>query len=269
MKSIYFLFLLHCFVVTALQAQPTTQKFTHEDTLMGSNTPGRSWWDAQRYDITVTPDYNTKTISGRTIITYTVIADQHWDYLQLDLQRTMQLDSLYYNGKMYINYPAKPYYSDGNHWFIPLPKAAKGTTQTLTVVYHGKPKEAVKPPWDGGWIWAKDAQGRPWISVACEGEGASLWYPCKDSWSDEPDKGASLTVIVPEDLVAVGNGRLNSKFEIQNSKLTAYRWEVINPINLYNVIPYIGHYTSWSDTLQGEKGKLDLNYWVLDYELQK
>jgi len=269
MKRLSVLLIVFFVMLVELHAQPTNQKFTHEDTLMGSNTPGRSWWNAQHYDVTVTPDYETKTISGRTTITYTVIADNHWDYLQLDLQKPMQLDSLYYNGKMYINYPGKPYYNDGNHWFIPLPKTPKGTTESLTVVYHGKPKEAVHPPWDGGWIWAKDAQGRPWISVACEGEGASLWYPCKDSWSDEPEKGVSLTAIVPEDLVAVGNGRLSSKSKIQDSKLTSYKWEVVNPINLYNVIPYIGHYTSWSDTLRGEKGKLDLTYWVLDYELDK
>ncbi|MDQ6610130.1 MAG: M1 family metallopeptidase, partial [Bacteroidota bacterium] len=122
-------------------------------------------------------------------------------------------------------------------------------------------------PWDGGWVWKKDKQGNPWMSVACESDGASLWYPCKDIWSDEPDKGASLTIIVPDKMVAVGNGRLKAK-TIANG-LTTYRWEVSNPINAYNIIPYIGNYVSWSDTLQGEKGKLDLTYWVLDYELEK
>jgi aminopeptidase N len=221
----------------------------------------------QRYDITVKPDYNTKTIMGKTTITYTVIADQHSDYLQLDLQKPMQLDSIYYNGNMYINYPAKPYYNEGNHWFIPLPKTPKGSSQTLTIVYHGKPREATNPPWDGGWVWTKDKQGRPWISVACEGDGASLWYPCKDMWNDEPDKGTSLTMIVPENMVAVGNGRLKNKAVENGSAI--YSWEVTNPINPYNIIPYIGQYVNWSDTLQGEKGKLDLNYWVLDYELNK
>src|SRR5690349_6040948 len=111
MKRLSVLFILCCALLVELRAQPTNQKFTHEDTLMGSNTPGRSWWNAQHYDVTVTPDYATKTISGRTTITYTVVADNHWDYLQLDLQKPMQLDSLYYNGKMYINYPGKPYYN--------------------------------------------------------------------------------------------------------------------------------------------------------------
>ena len=254
------------FFLSALASNAQT-KYTKYDTLMGSNTPQRSWWDVQRYDISVTPDYETKTIQGKVTITYTVIADQHNDYLQVDLQKPLEIDSFYYNRKMYINYPGKPFYNDGNHWFIPLPKSPKGSRESLTIVYHGKPKEAVNPPWDGGWVWAKDAQGRPWMSVACQGDGASLWYPCKDYWADEPDKGATLTINVPDNLVAVGNGRLANKTS-QGGK-TSYRWEVKSPINAYNLIPYIGHYTSWTDTLAGEKGKLDLTHWVLDYELEK
>jgi aminopeptidase N len=248
-------------------AQTNSTVYTRQDTLAGSNTPGRSWWDVQRYDVEVTPDYTTKSIIGRTTITYTVIADQHSYYLQLDLQQPLQLDSIYYNGKMYINDPSRPYYQEGNQWFIPLPKSAKGTTQKLSIVYHGVPRQAVRPPWDGGWIWTKDKQGRPWMSVACQGDGASLWFPCKDLWSDEPDKGASLTVVVPDDLVAVGNGRLMNKV-LKDGK-ASFTWEVTNPINSYSIIPYIGHYTSWADTLSGEKGKLDLNYWVLDYEAER
>jgi aminopeptidase N len=266
MKSILSLCLILFVSTMTAQAQPATT-YTKQDTLMGSNTPQRSWWDVQRYDISVTPDYDTRTIQGRVTITYTVIADQHDDYLQVDLQKPLEIDSLYYNGNIYINYPPKPYRNEGNHWFIPLPKTPKGTTQTLTIVYHGKPKEALNAPWDGGWVWAKDKQGRPWMSVACQGDGASLWYPCKDYWADEPDQGATLTIQVPDNLVAVGNGRLASKIS-QNGK-SSFRWEVRNPINAYNLIPYIGHYTSWTDTLAGEKRALDLTYWVLDYELGK
>lgn len=267
MKQVLLLLSFVFLLSVAAIAQTGKQQFSHLDTLFGSNTPQRSWWDVQRYDVSVTPDLATKTISGRTTITYTVLTDKHNDYLQVDLQKPLQIDSLIYNGKAYINDPGRPYYNQGSHWFIPLPKAPKGSRQTLTVVYHGKPKEATNPPWQGGWIWKQDKQGRPWISVACEDDGASLWYPCKDSWSDEPDKGASLTIQVPDDLVAVGNGRLKEK-TVANGK-TSYTWEVTSPINAYNIIPYIGHYTSWKDTLSGEKGKLDLTYWVMDYEMAK
>lgn len=255
------------FFTASARAQTAKQTFSHLDTLFGSNTPQRSWWDVQRYDVSVTPDIDTKTISGKTTLTYTVLTDQHDDYLQLDLQKPLQVDSIFYNGKSYVNDPAKPIYSAGGHWFIALPPSAKGSVQQLTIVYHGKPKEAQNPPWEGGWIWKKDKQGRPWVSVACEDDGASLWYPCKDMWSDEPDKGASLTITVPEDLAAVGNGRLNKRVVVDGK--AQYTWEVTAPINAYNIIPYIGHYVSWSDTLSGEKGKLDLAYWVLDYEKSK
>lgn len=264
MKSFCLFLIANWLLSVACFAQ---SKYTRQDSLFGSNTPQRSWWDVQRYDISVTPDYDTKTIKAKNTITYTIIADKHNDYLQFDLQKPLEVDSVYYNGKVYINYPAKPYYNEGDHYFIPLPKADMGSTQSLTIVYHGKPKEAVRPPWDGGWLWTKDKQGRPWISVACEDDGASLWYPCKDSWSDEPDGGASLTVTVPGVMTVVGNGRLKTKTTANG--MTSFRWEVTAPINAYNIIPYIGSYTNFSDTLSGEKGALDLNYWVLDYELEK
>ncbi|MFL5808692.1 MAG: M1 family metallopeptidase, partial [Flavisolibacter sp.] len=244
-----------------------TVKFTHQDTLRGAIGPERSWWDVLHYDISVTPDFNAKTITGKTTIQYKITEDRHSDYLQIDLQQPLTIDTIYYNNKLYINYPAKPYYKEGNVWHVPLPKAAKGSEQSISIVYHGKPREAVMPPWDGGWIFKKDKQGNPWMSVACQGLGASVWYPCKDHQSDEPDRGATLTINVPNDLVAVGNGRLKNKSSVGD--LTSWTWEVKSPINNYTIIPYIGKYVNWSDTLQGEKGKLDLNYWVLDYELDK
>ncbi|RYY10615.1 MAG: M1 family peptidase, partial [Chitinophagaceae bacterium] len=94
-----------------------------------------------------------------------------------------------------------------------------------------------------------------------------VWYPCKDHQSDEPEQGASLTMIVPDTLIAVGNGKLKSKFA--GKGLATYTWEVTNPINIYNIVPYIGKYASWKETFAGEKGKLDLEYWVLETNLEK
>lgn len=269
MKKWFFVLLVHSVLYSACISQPLHQKrnFNKQDTLRGTIGPERIWWDVLHYDITVTPDFNTKSITGKTTIRYKVVQDKHSDYLQVDLQKPLQVDSLYYNNKLYINYPPRPYYNEGNVWHIPLPKAPMGSEQTLTVFYHGKPKEAVMPPWDGGWIWKKDKQGNQWMSVACQGLGASVWYPCKDHQSDEPDRGARLTINTTNDLVAIGNGRLKNKS--QNGESTAWTWEVTSPINNYNVIPYIGKYVNWSDTLQGEKGKLDLNYWVLEADLAK
>jgi len=257
------------FLSSFSMAQPLNRKtnFTHQDTLRGSNGIERAWWDVLHYDMNVTPDYNTKTITGKTTIEYKVLPGQRSRYMQIDLQSPLMIDSVFYNNKLYINDPSMPYYNEGNVWHIPLPITQVNSTHSITIVYHGKPKEAIRPPWDGGWIFTKDAQGRPWMTVACQGLGASVWYPCKDYQGDEPDNGATLTIRASNDLIAVGNGRLNSKSG--NAGLTSYTWQVKSPINNYTIIPYIGHYVNWSDTLQGEKGKLDLNYWVLDYDLEK
>ncbi|HET9433941.1 MAG TPA: M1 family metallopeptidase, partial [Chitinophagaceae bacterium] len=130
-----------------------------------------------------------------------------------------------------------------------------------------KPREAIRPPWDGGWIFKNDAKGRSWMSVACQGLGASVWYPCKDYQGDEPDSGANLTIQIPDSLVAVANGLLKKR--VSSEKISSWTWEVKNPINNYNIIPYIGNYVNWKETYNGEKGNLDCSYWVIDYNLEK
>jgi aminopeptidase N len=258
------------FLFNCCSAQPLNKKqsFTRQDTLRGTITPERAWWDVMHYDVNVTPDYNARSIAGRTNIEYKITADKHTDYMQIDLQQPLKVDTIFYDGKMYINYPAKPYYNEGNVWHIPLPKAAKNSIHTIGIAYHGNPRIAVTPPWDGGWIFTKDRLGRPWMTVACQGLGASVWYPCKDHQSDEPDHGATLTITVPDTLVAVGNGRLKQKISNGNGT-TAWTWEVKSPINNYAIIPYIGKYVTWHEDYAGEKGHLDLDYWVLDYDKEQ
>ena len=151
---------------------------------------------------------------------------------------------------------------------MPLPKSLLNSIHSISIAYSGKPREAVRPPWDGGWIFTKDEKGRPWMTVACQGLGASVWFPCKDHQSDEPDNGSSLTIIVPDTLTAIANGRLKEKTSLGNG-ITSWTWEVKNPINNYTIIPYIGKYVTWHDEYAGEKGKLDCEYWVIDYNLSK
>jgi aminopeptidase N len=263
----YFLKIIGAFLFLAIGKSCPAQ-YTHQDTLRGTIGPERAWWDVLHYDLSVTPDYANKSITGRTTIQYKVLPNQKSDYLQIDLQKPLKIDTIFYDGRLYINYPRKPYYNEGNVWHIPLPRAQANSTHTLAIVYHGNPRIAVNPPWDGGWIFTKDAMGRPWMTVACQGLGASVWYPCKDHQSDEPDNGATLSMTVIDSLTAVGNGRLKEK-KSNNDGTTTWTWEVKNPINNYTIIPYIGKYVNFTDTLNGEKGKLDLGYWVLDYNLEK
>jgi aminopeptidase N len=260
MKLIW-LFLMVIFLVASfnLNAQLLQQnKFTHQDTLRGSITPERAWWDVLFYGITVKPDYNAKTIEGNIIINFRTLASGNT--MQIDLQMPMQIGDVLWNHQKLI------FKRDGNVYLVSFPsKLKKGSVESIGISFSGQPREAISPPWDGGWIWKKDQKGNPWMSVACQGLGASIWYPCKDHQSDEPDS-ASLTMIVPGDLVAVGNGRLQSK-TTNSDGTVAYKWKVVNPINNYNIIPYIGKYVNWTSTFNGEKGVLDCSYWVLDYNL--
>src|SRR5688572_30767807 len=127
-------------------AGPSQAQFTRQDTLRGSITPQRAWWDVMHYAVTVTPDYDTETISGRATIRYKVLAGQKTDYLQIDLQKPLMVDTIFYDGKLYINYPPRPYFNDGNAWFIPLPKAQVNSIHSVSIAYHGKPRKAVNPP---------------------------------------------------------------------------------------------------------------------------
>lgn len=235
--------------------------FTKADTLRGSLNPNRTWWDVKRYDIEVEPDFATKTIRGRNTIKF---SGKSGLTMQIDIQQPLEIDSiLFRTAKLSFK-------REGNIALVSFPESLFTTESDnyfVSIYYHGKPREALRPPWDGGWIWTKDAEGRPWMSVACQGLGASVWYPCKDHQSDEPDEGASLTIITPNNLMGVGNGKLISTIELGEKSI--HRWEVRNPINNYNIVPYIGAYQHFEDRYAGEEGNLSLSYWVLDYNLTK
>ncbi|MGZ5285919.1 MAG: hypothetical protein ACXWB9_01985, partial [Flavisolibacter sp.] len=145
MKKRYCLLLAALFSLThAIHAQPLNKKknFTRQDSLRGSIGPERAWWDVLHYEVEVKPDFNSRSLSGRTTITYKVLPGQRTDYMQIDLQQPLSIDSIFYNKKLYINYPAKPYYQEGNVWHIPLPRTQPGSVHTISLVYSGYPTVA-------------------------------------------------------------------------------------------------------------------------------
>ncbi|HEY8389039.1 MAG TPA: M1 family metallopeptidase [Parasegetibacter sp.] len=261
-KKLFFILILA--VVTGKESAAQIFRkasFSRADTLRGTYTAERSWWDVTHYAISVKPDLATERISGNNIITYRVLRPEQ--RMQIDLQMPMEIDSIIQEGR-HVRFER-----EGNAFFVNLDKKqVAGKLEKITIFYSGAPKKALNAPWNGGWVWKKDDQGNPWVTVACQGLGASVWYPNKDHQSDEPDS-ASMTITVPDDLVAVANGRLRWKKNDKERKLATYCWAVTNPINNYNLIPYIGKYTRWTETFQGEKGALGCTYWVLEPHLEK
>lgn len=249
-------------ITTNAQVLNHKKEFTRQDSLRGTNNEFRNWWDVKKYKVSVEADYQSKSIKGKSTITFDKTAVQKSNLLQIDLQDPMIISAVILNGKEISDFKR-----DGNVYFINVGKNIKNSANQLELIYSGNPRVAVKAPWDGGWIFAKDEKGRDWMSVAVQGLGASAWFPNKDYLGDEPDNGMELEIIAPKGMVGVGNGRLVSTKNLKDK--TTSTWKVVNPINNYNIIPYIGHYVNFKETYEGEKGKLDLNYYVLDYNLEK
>ena len=248
---------------TMLFAQDTN-RYTRADTLRGSLTPERTWWDVQRYELAFNPDYTHKSISGANEIVYKVVQQNDGKInMQIDLQEPLVIDSIQYNNQSKLKFDHV-----GSVWYAQVPPQKIGVNNRVKIFYHGQVHQAKRAPWDGGFIFTVDSLSRPWMTVACQGLGASVWYPNKDHQSDEPDLGASLTMTVPDTLVGVGNGKLVFK-KNNNDGTVTYKYNVVNPISNYCIIPYIGKYVKFTESYPGEKGKLNLNYWVLDYNLKK
>lgn len=235
--------------------------FTLDDTLRGSITPERAWWDLLHYDLNVEVDVAKKSFRGFNVIRYKALRPHN--VLQVDLQEPLDLTAAYQGDT-----PLKFTKRGANAYFIELPAAPQaGSEGEIKVLYEGNPKVARRAPWDGGVSWAKDKLGRAFVATSCQGLGASVWWPCKDHMYDEPDQGMRITITVPDSLMNVSNGQLASKCTYADGKVTTV-WEVKSPINNYGVNLNAGHYAHYKEIYQGEKGPLKLDYWPLDYNLE-
>ncbi|AXG68677.1 aminopeptidase N [Kordia sp. SMS9] len=253
------IFLLFTFVLLSTQA--FSQNFTKQDTLRGSITPERAWWDLTHYHLDIKVDPTERTISGSNTIQYKVVKKGQ-KTLQVDLQPPLQLTKAMQDGvELQIRH-------DGNAHFIYLDKKQElGKVYSVEVFYEGKPKVAKRPPWDGGITWSKDANGLPFVASSCQGLGASVWWPCKDHMYDEVDS-MKISVNVPKNLMNVSNGRLIGVDEKKDDTKT-YHWNVLNPINNYGVNINIGDYVHFGEKYKGENGMLDMDYYVLRDNLEK
>ncbi len=241
---------------------PTSDTVSRQDVLRGAITPERAWWDLSYYHLAVNVDPKERTIVGTNTMKYRVLSPQQ--RLQIELQAPMTLDKVMQDGEQLS------VEKDGYSYFI-TPKSSQtiGSEQTLTMYFSGHPQVAKRAPWDGGITWTKDNNGIDYIASTSQGLGASIWWPNKDHAYDEPDNGMKISVEVPEHLVDVSNGRLIATDHNKQAKTKTYHWQVTNPINNYGVNINIGDYVHFGEKYQGEKGQLDMDYWVLRDNLDK
>ncbi len=241
--------------------QQQKEGFSHEDSLRGSITPERRWWDLKYYQLSVRVSPEGQTIEGSNIVYYQVISSHQ--RLQIDLQAPMQISSISQDGKLL------KFQKDGaNAYMVDLEKKQiPGKIEQLAIQYAGKPIIAKRPPWDGGFQWTKDKSGNDFIATSCQGLGASAWWPCKDHMYDECDSMA-IRVTIPKGLTDISNGRLRRKTDNADGT-TTFDWFVKNPINNYGININIGNYVHFSEDFQGEKGKLTMDYYVLPENFEK
>lgn len=262
-KSVYLGLCLFFFSISAFAQRDFYQDFTFSkgDTLRGALSPERSCYDVTFYDLNLAVDPDKKFIKGYVDIFFDV--RQECSTLQIDLYRNMQISQItFYDQPLTFH---RLY--DAVFVYLPLP-LPEGASAAIRVYYEGFPTSASNAPWDGGFVWSKDQNGKDWVGVACEGDGASLWWPCKDHLSDEPDSMA-IRLTVPTGLVAVSNGNLRKTNRLDNGYSQFY-WFVSYPINTYNVSVNIGDYVHFSDTWVASDGDtLQLDYYVLQNKLDK
>ena len=244
------------FVQLCVFAQP----FTRQDTLRGSITPERAWWDLSYYDLAIDVDVEGKSLKGTNTIYFFVIIPAQ--VMQIDLQEPLAITHVDYKGQKLS------YTREGNVYHIKFPyPLVAGDRDKITIQYEGIPVVAVRPPWDGGLTWSKDDNDNPFVATSCQGLGASVWWPCKDHMYDEPDS-MLIRITAPPSLTDVSNGRLRHIDYLPDGRKT-FHWFVSNPINNYGVNLNIGRYAHWTDTIHGEKGVLDMDFYVLQDNYDK
>ena len=258
MKRFFSLLLIFITFCNGLAQQ---SHFSKQDTLRGSITPERVWWDLLHYNLDFKVSPSSKSIEGSNLIRYKVLNQNQ--LMQIDLQPPMEITAVIENNKE-LNYKR-----EGNVYYIQLKKNQQiGTINEITIHFKGAPKISNNPPWDDGFTWEKDNNGTDFIATSCQGGGSSIWWPSKDHMYDEPDQGIELSITAPKHLISVANGRLIQTKENSNKTITS-SWKVVHPINNYGVNINIGDYVHFTEKYKGKKGVLDCDYYVLSYNLEK
>ena len=230
-------------------------ELTQNNYLMGYLNENRSSYRVSFYDINIDFDIEKKSIEGFVIIK--AESKKDLNKIQVDLAENLEIQKISHNNQ------ELDFSREFDAVIIDFPFTIKeGNIFDIQIDYAGIPQNADNPPWAGGFTWSKDKDGRDWVAVSCEGEGARIWWPNKDHITAEGDS-VRMAYTVPSNMVAVGNGNLRS-VNTQSDK-TTYEWFVNNPINNYNISVQIGNYVAIQDTLIKDNITHTMNHYVLDY----
>ena len=244
----------------SLLAQETIEKtFSLADSLRGALRIERTSTDISYYNLDIEFDLENKSIKGSNTIDFEFSGGT--EKIQLDLFENMQLERIMHKNKQL------EFERIHNAVFIDARSFEISSKNRIVVHYSGSPNRAKFPPWDGGFVWSSDSNNDVWLAVACEGYGASSWWPNKDHLYDEPDS-MQMSFTVPSGLECVSNGDLAERIELNDNK-TKFTWKVRYSINNYNVTFNIGKYTHFSDEYISKDGEtLKLDYYVLPKNLE-
>ncbi|PYS68950.1 MAG: peptidase M1 [Acidobacteria bacterium] len=273
-KLLFATLLLPLVLLTVISIEPASTKAVQTSSapsraniLRGEYGRFRANNDLLYYHLDVRVDPDKKFLSGSTAMRFKMLADDN--RIQLDLHEALKVERVVFdptnlfdpNGKHTVNNPTLKFERDSGALFIDFPETLKkGRIYTVYVFYSGNPLETGR---FGGIAFKKDPQGRPWVNTACEGEGASIWWPNKDQWRDEVES-MQISVSIPNDLVDVSNGRFIGKKDLGDG-YTQWNWLVQYPINNYNVSLNIGKYEHFADRL----GDVTLDFYCLPENLDK
>ena len=226
----------------------------------GKLSPEQAIMDIRHYTVSLTVNPEQQSIDGFTEID--LILSQPADRLVFDLTRVLTVKKVWVNGK-----EAKLEHRDDKLIITSAAAFNAGKIKTK-IAYGGKPAVAEKAPWIGGFQWEKDSKGNPWIAITCQGEGAKIYFPCKDHPSDEPNEGADMIITVPKGLTVAGPGLLQKVSHKKNQ--STFHWKTNYTISNYCILFNVGKYKVAKRTYTTIDGnKVPLEYYVLEENFDK
>ena len=172
-------------------------------------------------------------ISG--CISYYFIPLSNIDTLSFDLASPLIVDSInYHSSSIFFNHV-------GDELKIILPAViATGTTDSLTIFYHGAPVAT-----NNRSFVSTTHSGTPVVYTLSEPYGARDWWPCKQDLNDKIDS-IDIYVTSPLQYRAASNGSLIG--EDTTASLRTCHWKSMYPIAAYLVGVGVTNYFVYTDT---------------------